>query len=144
MRAFFLENKKHVNGWYWSAGLDGRGCAACWAMHGTFHPLTEPMQYPPGCRCTSIPAVKSWSERGYPGQPERAWKPKATGEDLFRELPDATVRRILGPRRFKEYQAGTITKADVRREVLGPKRAALYEQGKASLSDMVQVRRSPQ
>lgn len=143
-RYWMLQHDEHLNGWYWHAACDGRTCAACWAMHGTLHPISEPLGSHPNCRCSMVPAVKSWEEMGYPGYPDRTWKPADTGETLFRDLPDDRIRKILGPRGYERYQAGQITKSDIRRRILGREKARLYEQGRIILDDLVRTGHHPQ
>ena len=39
-------------GWFWTASMSARTCAFCLVKHGTFHPLDEPLESHPNCRCT--------------------------------------------------------------------------------------------
>lgn len=55
----YQANSDVVKGWFWRSARSRRSCAACIAMDGTFHPVTEPMHSHVRCRCTQIPAVKT-------------------------------------------------------------------------------------
>ena len=54
-----------VEGWQWYASTDRKACSACFARHGTIHPVSEPGpdDHPRG-RCTRLPVLKPWSELG--------------------------------------------------------------------------------
>jgi SPP1 gp7 family putative phage head morphogenesis protein len=54
----YKANSNIVAGWYWVASLSRRTCAACIALHGTFHTMEERMSTHVRCRCTSIPGIK--------------------------------------------------------------------------------------
>lgn len=93
--------KQHrlVNEWRWVAGLGSRTCSACWAMHGSLHPVEEPMGTHPNCRCTMVPTIPG-SFNG------------PSGSDLFDELPEDEQRTILGPGKHDAYKNGEIRLAD--------------------------------
>ena len=92
-------------GWQWVAALSSRTCPACVGMHGTVHPLSEPG--PLGhqqCRCTRVPAVKSWAELGLPGR-----EPPSLVQDReawFNGLSVREQRNLLGPQRYAAWRAG--------------------------------------
>jgi SPP1 gp7 family putative phage head morphogenesis protein len=96
-RQTYLANSDVVEGWQWVAALGPRSCPVCWAMHGTIHPLTEPLASHPACRCTSIPIVDL-------SAPSRV-KP---GAEEFARLSEAEQRQILGPGKFAAYNAGKL------------------------------------
>jgi SPP1 gp7 family putative phage head morphogenesis protein len=100
-----------VQGWIWWSALGRRSCAVCWAMHGTFHPLTEPFGSHPNCRCTVLPATKPWAELGLAGLPDRP--APVPGGDRFAALAEGDQQAILGPGKWAAYQAGEITLADL-------------------------------
>lgn len=93
-------------GWTWLASLSARTCAACIAMHGTVHALTEPG--PNGhqqCRCSRMPATKSWAELGFPDLDEPApLIPNAT--EFFDGLDPADQKLILGTKAYNAWAAG--------------------------------------
>ena len=90
-----------VASWTWFSSLDKRGCAACWAMHGTVHPLDEPMAAHPNCRCTMLPNVDGWTS------------PVPTGAEEFDKLTPAEQQVILGPGKYKEFAEGRLELGDV-------------------------------
>lgn len=110
----YQRNETVLEGWIWWSGTDRRTCAACWAMHGTFHPLWERVNDHPNGRCSALPRAKSWQALGY-------------------DLPDTRPTYETGVERFARLSA-----AD-QREVLGPGKFALYESGQIGLPDLVGV-----
>lgn len=101
--ANYRANEDVVGGWYWAATLGPRTCAACIAMHGTFHSLDERLAAHVNCRCTQIPAIK--------GRPSPIAQ---DGEQWFAAQPDAVKARILGTQvGFKAYQAGDLALTDL-------------------------------
>lgn len=80
--------------WVWVAELDASTCAVCWAMHGTVHPLDEPMASHPGCRCVMADHDPDAS--------------LTTGEQSFDELPDGERLAVLGPGKAALYDAGDL------------------------------------
>lgn len=95
-------NADLVSGWQWIASLSSRTCPACWAMHGTIHPLTEdgPNDHHAG-RCTAVPVLKPMEGVDDPapiGAPDPAV--------AFGRLTEAEQLRVLGPTRFEAWQAG--------------------------------------
>ncbi|GAB2762490.1 phage minor head protein [Nocardioides pakistanensis] len=93
-------------GWVWTAALSARTCPACFAQHGTTHPLTEPG--PLGhqqCRCSRVPVTRSWADLGFPELEEpESLLPDA--EAYFDGLPAADQKTILGTRRYDAWVAG--------------------------------------
>lgn len=100
------ENADILEGWIWTASLGARTCPACWGMHGTLFPLTQPG--PEGhqnCRCARVPKTKSWADLGFEGMDEPADLMPDAGT-VFDGLPTATQRDILGPGRYDAWKAG--------------------------------------
>lgn len=89
------------SGWVWYSALDRRGCIACWAQHGTIHPLNEPMAAHPNCRCTMLPVVDGWTP------------PVPTGAEVFERLSDAEQQALLGPSKYRAYKDGAVSLADL-------------------------------
>jgi len=58
----YRANDDVVDGWIWNCALMKSSCAACIAMHGTFHSLDEELQDHPCGACSPIPHTKSWSD----------------------------------------------------------------------------------
>lgn len=67
----YKANADIVRGWTWRSARSSRSCAACIALDGTFHPVSEPQKFHVRCRCTMIPSVRgvevdrgvNWFER---------------------------------------------------------------------------------
>lgn len=113
-------NRDVLGGWIWLAHLDGdRTCAACWAMHGTEHPLSAPgPQGHPQCRCSRAPKTRSWADLGIDlPEPDDAI-PDA--ETLFRALPRDQQLAILGAARLGLLNQDAITWADLARRRENP------------------------
>lgn len=92
----YLRNADVLDGWIWLSAANRRTCAACWAMHGTFHPLKERLDDHPQGRCVAVPVVKGH-------------KPTTkSGEDLFRLLPEAEQRAVLGAGAWEAWKAGAV------------------------------------
>ena len=95
------QRSQAVASWTWFSALDKRGCPACWAMHGTVHPLNEAMQAHPNCRCTMLPNVDGWTS------------PVPTGAEEFDKLTPTEQQVILGPSKWRAYKDGAITLDDM-------------------------------
>ena len=91
----YAESSDVLDGWIWMATLSTRTCAACWALHGTFFPLSRTL-FPShvNCRCTSIPSVKG-SDFSIP-----------SGASAFAQLPAVQQQTILGPTRYEMFLEG--------------------------------------
>lgn len=103
-RATYQANAGIVDHVIWTATLDQRTCAVCWAMHGTVMPADQVMGTHVMCRCTTIPVTKPWSELGIdaPDVPVNV----TPGPELFAGLDDAQQLAILGPAKLHLYQRG--------------------------------------
>lgn len=110
-RAEYNANADVLDGWVWVADLSPRTCSACWAQHGSEHPLDEIMATHPNCRCTMAPLTKPWSELGFGDTPDSV---RITpGRDEFKKLPAGDQRRILGDRTYAAWRGKQITLDDV-------------------------------
>lgn len=96
-----------VAGWTWVCVGDERTCAACWAMDGTTHPLSETLNGHPRCRCTMAPLTAG--EYAAAGGAGGALDNQ---EVAFEALPDATQYDILGPGKYAAWQGGLVTVDD--------------------------------
>lgn len=108
-----------LQGWTWLARLDSRTCVACWSLHGTMHPLTEPG--PLGhqqCRCSRAPRTVSWRDLGIDMDEPDDVIPNA--EDLFWSLPRDEQVAIMGPTRLAMLEDGVIEWADLARRRSNP------------------------
>lgn len=101
-----LANSDITDGWEWVATLGRRTCSACWSMHGQRFPATTPgPQGHPNCRCTAVPALKSWEDLNFPDlvEPPSLLPDNATA---FASLTPEEQRAILGPKRFTAWTEG--------------------------------------
>lgn len=103
----YKANEKLVRSWTWTAAVENTErppCAACFAQHGSEHPLDERMETHPNCRCRMVPRRLPF--RGMePTGPATRIRP---GSQVFGELSPRLQRRILGPARFRAFQAGNL------------------------------------
>lgn len=126
----YEENSDVIEGWIWLSALQPRSCAACIALHGTFHSVDEPMKSHVNCRCTQVPVVKG-VDLGI-----------EKGTDWFKKQPAKVQKKIFDDQesKYKAYKTGELTLEDFVRlrrdpkwgdsyEVLGLKRA-LAEEGR--------------
>lgn len=94
-----------LQGWQWVASLGPRTCPACIGMHGSVHDLETPgPQGHPNCRCSRVPATKSWADLGFDVPEPPSLLPDA--QAWFEGLDVDTQRSILGPTRFEAWLAG--------------------------------------
>jgi SPP1 gp7 family putative phage head morphogenesis protein len=148
-RQSMIANSHIIKRWRWSAGLDPRTCALCWAMHGREFELSTKMATHPNCRCVMLPVTKTFKELGIKGVQESylGYKFNNTGPEMFKGLSQpekiavlgrgGTAAYNLGLLKLEDYEANTFhpqwgagRRAKSLREILGPERAkGLY--GKA-------------
>lgn len=122
-RGTYAANAHVVDMWIWNAHLGSRSCAACLAMHGTEHPLSEPMGSHPNCRCTMLPKTKTWADLGFSGIPETG----ITGADVgdadawLRSADERTQRKAFGNNKvWQGWKDGKLKLPDVVRTVSSP------------------------
>lgn len=80
--------------WRWEADHSSNTCAACLAMDGSIHDMSEEMQSHINCRCHARPILPG-SDDDY-----------QSGADWFDEQPEDVQREILGPGKLELYQDG--------------------------------------
>lgn len=90
-----------VTRWVWMASLSVRSCAACVAMHGSVHPMSQPfMARHVACRC--IPA------------PHTEYVTVERGADWFARQSVDVQRRMLPSRAvYDAYRAGRVELTDL-------------------------------
>jgi len=117
-RAVMRANADVIDGWIWNAHLGRLTCAACLGMHGSVHPIDEPMGSHPNCRCTQLPHTKSPAELGFDGVPDSAITPADLGsaDQWLRDQDEATQRRILRAH-FGAWSRGDVRLVDTVRTV---------------------------
>src|SRR5690349_375407 len=116
-----IQANSHIcAGWRWQSARDARTCPTCWAADGSLHKPDEMMATHPNCRCTMVPATKSWDEilpaGNVHGLPDTSYRPPDTGPERFAKLSPDERLRILGPGKAREYEAGRLNLADLRGE----------------------------
>lgn len=118
-QATFQANSDVVDQWRWTCALSIRTCAACIAMDGTLHDLSESMDSHPNCRCTMTPVTKSWEDILSPlgidttGMEDmNGLSIQKDGSDWFDGQSEATQRAILGPK-YEAWSNGDFTLDDV-------------------------------
>jgi hypothetical protein len=116
-RASYVVNSDVVDGWTWFAHLmDSRTCLSCIAQHGTHHTNEETLNDHHNGRCSMIPRVKGFDS-----------PVTQTGEDWFAGKSEAEQRAMMGEARFKAWQDGKFSFAQLSREqpdeVYGPMRS---------------------
>lgn len=100
-------NRDVLDGWVWLADLGRRCCPACWAMHGTTHPIDEPgpNDHPNG-RCARVPKVRPWADLGISTPEPPDLIPDARAR--FAALSPADQAAIMGPGRLDLLTSGRI------------------------------------
>jgi len=94
-RANYIVNSDVVIGWTWYAQLDSETCAACIALHGTFHTLEESLDDHYNGRCAMIPVTKTLGRIQY-----------TDGVSWFNEQPEDYQEKILGIGKYEAWKAG--------------------------------------
>jgi hypothetical protein len=88
--------------WEWLCAKSARTCAACLALDGTKHKISDGFQKSHvNCRCTSIPVLKDG--------PAIA---RETGEEWLAKQDAAVQDRILGKQGGAQYRAGNVALDD--------------------------------
>jgi SPP1 gp7 family putative phage head morphogenesis protein len=99
------QNADLLTGWTWTASLSDRTCSACWGMHGQVFAVTVPgPQGHQNCRCTRVPATKSWRDLGFDIDEPPSLLPDA--EAQFAAMDQVSQLQVLGPRRYLAWQNG--------------------------------------
>ena len=120
-QARFYRSQRVVKYWTWHSATDRRTCPTCWVLHGTKWPKEESFGTHPNCRCAMVPVSYTWKELGFnvPDRFESSYVP-TPGKSLFKKLPEADKKAILGKKAYKRYAAGELELEDFIREKLTP------------------------
>ncbi|HLY30707.1 MAG TPA: phage minor head protein [Ktedonobacterales bacterium] len=120
--ATYQANSDVLDGWYWSAALDGRCCAMCAAMNGTLHGLDETLDSHNQCRCAMVPKTKSWADLLGPDVDTSGIPETGVSDDDFQDGADWLAQQS----------------AETQRDVLGGQAAlAAYQDGAYALQDLI-------
>jgi len=110
-RASYMANAHIIKGWTWVSALDDRTCMACIAMHGSVHPLTEPLIDHYNGRCTAVPNTVTYRDLGLAvGGPEQEIE---SGAAWFAKQTEATQRKMMGGAKYDAWRAGKISLGDL-------------------------------
>lgn len=122
-RATSMTYEQHgVGEWIWSANIGSdRTCLSCICLHGTVHPVSEVLNDHHLGRCAPIPVTPKWAALGY--REGRDIEIEGGADWLMRQ-PAETQRRIMGPRFYEAWTAGTFRLEQVPRlydnDIFGP------------------------
>jgi len=122
--ANYQANSDVLDGWVWVCALTKNSCAACVAMHGSQHPLSEELQDHPCGRCAAVPLTKSWSD---------ILGPLGVNTD---SIPDTSINIPSGSDWFDNQDE------DTQKAILGNKYQA-FKNGDFDLSDVIHVHNDP-
>src|SRR5512139_2989806 len=95
--AYREANQDVLQGWVWNASFDDRVCMSCVVMHGTVHPVEEPLNDHHNGRCVAIPLVNGFDN-----------PVTQTGVDWFNGQSEAAQRALMGPGKYSAWQEGKI------------------------------------
>ena len=102
-RASYVANSDVVRGWVWYAELgNSTTCASCIAMHGTEHPLDEPLRDHHNGKCAALPLVISGAN-----------PVSQSGLQYFDSLNEEQQKTILGASKWSAWREGKFQFADV-------------------------------
>lgn len=101
-RATYIANQDVLDGWVWTANLDGLTCMSCVAQHGTVHPVTETLNDHHNGRCYMVPLVKGFNN-----------PVEQTGREWFEKQPEAVQRKMMGKQYHQAWRAGQFDLADL-------------------------------
>jgi len=130
--ASYRQNSDVVRGWVWLASLSPRSCAACIAMHGTEHPLTETFHDHSRGRCAAAPLLRR--ELGVDQTPIRS------GAAWFAEQPADVQERIAGRAKAAAVRSGAITIEQVAGSTTGVWGKTLHERSLTAIVGKEQAR----
>lgn len=113
----FRANADVVAQWRWTCDLSRRTCAACLAMDGTLHDVSEDLESHVQCRCTPVPVTKSWDEILGPlgidsSGIEETSIDIQSGTDWLDEQDESTQRAVLG-NKYDGWSNGDFTLKDI-------------------------------
>jgi len=101
--ATYAANSDIVEGWVWSASLDGRVCISCVNQHGILHPNTEILNDHHRGRCAPVPKVRGtrWYDR------------MVSGQEWFEAQSERAQREKMGNAMYEAWKAGKVSWSDL-------------------------------
>lgn len=106
----YRENANLFSGYKWMATLDRRTCLVCGSYDGKiFKSLDEIKNMPPfhlNCRCLIVPVVKGEEVSDMRAAENGPVDSKVTYEEWLKEQTKDVQKKILGAKRFGEFQNG--------------------------------------
>lgn len=104
-RANYAANSDIVTGWVWNSALQpGRTCMSCVAMHGTEHPLSEPLNDHYNGLCSMVPMVIGGRN-----------PITESGEAWFNQQSEATQRKMARSK-YDLWKEGKVSLSDLTTE----------------------------
>ena len=94
--ANYANNSDVVDGWIWTAKLDGATCMSCVAQHGSFHPVTERLNDHHNGRCVAIPVTKL----------SKPFIEEGAGKSWFNAQPEGAQKQMMGAGKYEAWKAG--------------------------------------
>jgi len=91
----YQNNRDVVNGWIWSAKLDGLTCMSCVSMHGTFHSVDEKLNDHHNGRCVAIPVTRL----------SDPFIKDGAGKSWFDQQPEDVQKNMMGGSKYDAYKA---------------------------------------
>ena len=92
--ANYMNNSDVVDGWIWTAKLDGATCMSCVAQHGSFHKVNERLNDHHNGRCVAIPVTKL----------SKPFIEEGAGKSWFDAQPEAVQKQMMGPGKYDAYK----------------------------------------
>lgn len=126
-RANYIANSDIIKGWIWYASLDLRTCLSCVNMHGSVHPLSEPLNDHHNGRCDMLPfpqGLDALNETGFP-----------TGEEWFNAQSDEFQEKSMGKEKYEAWKNGKFTFDQLTQEYTDPVYGAMRNE--ASLKSIL-------
>jgi len=114
----YMQNQHVIRGWRWHSALDNRTCMGCVAMHGTVHPVSEPLNDHHMGRCVALPITPTYAELGLAVEEEPLRH--QTGDEWFNGLDEATQRKMMGPGKYDAWRDGRFKIPDMATEYIDP------------------------
>lgn len=149
----YKANADLIKALQWTATLDTRTCIACMNLDGETFPIDKcpraPLHW--GCRCSTVPVIRSWQELGLPlqeaGGSTRASNAVTAAEaKRLRALPPEERRKIKAQLQGQVPASLTYPEwlrrqsTEVQNEALGKARAQMFRAGTLEINGFVNDR----